>query len=76
VLYLLLREQLTELGLGAGARLPNAFLPARSDGGGVVLALADVQAEEDIEAVVAAHVQARPSGLRSALSRHRGAASS
>ena len=50
VLGLEFREQLGELGLGVGQALVEGFLPGRGDGGGVVFALADVQAEEDVDA--------------------------
>ncbi|MEV5644914.1 toxin-antitoxin system HicB family antitoxin [Streptomyces flaveolus] len=68
-----IRAAAAEAGLSVNAYVVRA---GRSDGGDVMLAPADVQAEEDIEAVVAADVQAGPAGLRSALSGHRSAASS
>ncbi|GAB2835622.1 hypothetical protein GCM10027091_77300 [Streptomyces daliensis] len=40
------REDLAELGFAVGQALVEGFLPGRGDGGGVVFALADVQAEE------------------------------
>jgi hypothetical protein len=49
--------------------LSNAFVPGRVDGGGVVFALADVQAEEDVDVAGVDHVQAPPLTLSSGLAR-------
>ncbi|GGV42626.1 hypothetical protein GCM10010245_66860 [Streptomyces spectabilis] len=43
-----------------GRRLAKAFFLSRSDGGGMVFALVDVQAEEDVDAAGVDHVQAPP----------------
>jgi hypothetical protein len=61
-----LREQLAELGLGVGQALVERLLPGRGYGGGVVFALADVQAEEDVDVAGVDHVQAPPSRFRPA----------
>lgn len=75
VLGLEFREELAELGFGVGQALVEGFLPGRGDGGGVVFALADVQAEEDVDVAGVDHVQAPPSRFRPALPRHRAATS-
>lgn len=49
-----------------GRRLSNAFFSGRGDGGRVVFALADVQAEEDVDVAGFDHVQAPPSRFRPA----------
>jgi hypothetical protein len=56
VLGLEFREQLAELGLGVGQALVEGLLPGWGDGGGVALALADVQAEEDVDVAGVDHV--------------------
>ncbi|MFE9313177.1 hypothetical protein ACFYM5_37165 [Streptomyces sp. NPDC006706] len=69
------REELAELGLGVGQAFAERFLPGRSDGGGVVFALADVQAEEDADVAGVDHVQALPPRFRPAMPRCRTATS-
>ena len=58
VLGLELGEQLPQLGFAVGQPLVEGLLPGRGDGGGVVFALADVQAEEDVHLVELGHVHA------------------
>ncbi len=65
VLGLKFREQLAELGFGVGQALVERLLPGRGDGGGVVFALADVQAEEDVDVAGVDHAQAPPSRFSS-----------
>ncbi len=56
VLGLEFREQLAELGLGVGQAFVERLLPGRCDGGGVVFALTDVQAEIDVDVAGLDHV--------------------
>lgn len=52
-------DQLTQLRLGVGQPLVERLLPGRSDGGGVVFALADALAEVDVDLAGLDHM--RPS---------------
>jgi hypothetical protein len=60
VLGLEFREQLAQLGFGVGQAFVEGLLAGRGDGGGVVIALDDVQAEEDVDVAGVDHVQALP----------------
>jgi hypothetical protein len=64
------REELAELGFGVGQAFVERLLAGRGDGGGVVFAFADVQAEEDVDVAGVDHVQAPPSRFRPALPGH------
>ncbi len=75
MLGLQFREQFAELGFGVGQAFVERLLAGRSDGGGVVFALADVPAEEDVDVAGVDHVQASPSRFRPALPGHQAATS-
>jgi hypothetical protein len=66
------KDQVLEFGVGQAL---VERLPGRGDGGGVVFALADVRAEEDVDVAGVDHVQAPPSRSRPALPGHRAATS-
>jgi hypothetical protein len=66
VLGLQLGEDLAEFGLAVGQPLVEGLLSSRGDGGGVMFAFADIQAEEDADVTGVDHVHspvvpARPS---------------
>ena len=52
-----LPNSFAELRLAVGQPLVEGLLPGRGDGGGVVFALADVQAEEDVDVADVDHVR-------------------
>ncbi|GHA49519.1 hypothetical protein GCM10010329_84630 [Streptomyces spiroverticillatus] len=60
VLGLQLGEHFAEVGFAVGQPPVEGFLPGWGEGGGVVFALADVQAEEDVDAADIDHAE-RPS---------------